>query len=384
MNRFFIMGIACLLSAGLFLACSDMRYDISDGFDKDITLFDEEISVPIGSIGPITVESLLLQSSIGKTLSAFMTVKEDGSFQLESTNNLFAINVHRMEKEAGDVSKPFTYKAGDRSTSVSGIVSMLGFLGLKPLEQNVTILATNPLTSTVPFRATFGLVCKNASSEVSYSTSSPLELNLASYSTTPYSIHGINLPTNVMDLVSEISLKSLEMDIPDHPVDKINDDTKGDVFAFSSKHICKLGVGATFSLPYKYTLKDTIAIGKYQLSECDATIELENSLPLAVTINSIKVLKNVETEEVDENISITPNITIAGGSPDAPGVTNLKLHVAAESGTIPDLHGVLIDLVVKGQQGCEGVVLSGKQGLYVKSSSAKVSGGITIPLNKTE
>jgi hypothetical protein len=187
-----------------------------------------------------------------------------------------------------------------------------------------------------------------------------------------------------MDLVSEISLKSLEMDIPDHPVDKINDDTKGDVFAFSSKHICKLGVGATFSLPYKYTIKDTIAIGKYQLSECDATIELENSLPLAVTINSIKVLKNVETEEVDDNITITPNITIAGGSPDAPGVTNLKLHVAAESGTIPDLHGVLIDLVVKGQQGCEGVVLSGKQGLYVKSSSAKVSGGITIPLNKTE
>ena len=381
MKRILILGIVALIATGVLTACSDMRYDISDGFDKDITLFAEEISVPIGSIGPITVESLLLQSTIGKTLAAFITVKEDGSFQLESSNNVFSINVHRMEKEAGDVSHPFTYKAGDRSASVSGIVSMLGFLGLKALEQNVTILAANPLSEQVPFRSTFGLVCKNAASEVSYSTSAPLELNLASRTTTPYSIHGFNLPVEVRDLVSEVSLKSLEMDMPDHPVDKINDDTLGDVFAFSSKHICKLGVGETFSLPYKHTLKDTIAIGKYQLSECDATIVLENTLPLAVTIKSVKVLKNVETGEVDENITVTPDITIAGGSPDAPGVTNLKLHVAAETGAIPDLHGILIDLVVKAQPGCELVPLSGKQGLYVKSSSAKISGGITIPLN---
>ena len=380
MKRFIMMGIACVLSAGLFLGCSDMRYDTSEGFDKDITLFADEISVPIGSIGPITVESLLLQSSIGKMLSAFMTVKDDGSFQLETPNDIFSINVNRMEREAADVSKPFTFKGGDQTANVSGVASMLSFLGLKALEQNVTIMATNPLRVQVPFRATFELNCKNASYEVSYSTSSPLELNLASRTTEAYSIHGFTLPENVRDLVSEISLKSLEMDMPDHPVDKINDDTLGDVFAFSSKHTCKIGVGETFSFPYKHKLKDTIAIGKYQLSEADATIELENTLPLAVTINSIKVYKDIEKEEVDDNITITPEITIAGGSPAAPGVTNLKLHIAAKTGTIPDLHGILIDLVVKAQPGCEGVVLSGKQGLFVKSSSAKVSGGITIPI----
>lgn len=376
MKRFIMMGIACVLSAGLFQGCSDMRYDTSEGFDKDITLFAEEISVPVGSIGPITVESLLMQSSIGKMLSAFMTVKEDGSFELSTTNKLFSINVHRLEKEAGDVSNPFTYKAGDRSASVSGVVSMLGLMGLKTLEQNVTIMATNPLGSKVPFRATFGLTCGT-----SYSKSTPLDLSLAGMSTAPYAIHEFALPVEIRDVVTEVSLKSLEMDMPEHPVDKIYDDTQGDVFAFSSKHTCKLGVGETFSLPYKHTLKDTIAIGKYQLSACDATIELENTLPLAVTINSIQVLKNVETDEVDDNITITPDITIAGGSPSAPGVTNLKLHVAAKTGTIPDIHGLKIDLVVKAQPGSEGVVLSGKQGLYVKSSSAKVSGGITIPLN---
>ena len=114
MKRFIVGSIACLLSAGLFLACSDMRYDISEGFDKDFTLFEEEISVPIGSIGPITVESLLLESSIGQTLSSFITINEDGSFQLDTKGDLFAINVHRLEKEAGDVSQPFTYKAGAR------------------------------------------------------------------------------------------------------------------------------------------------------------------------------------------------------------------------------------------------------------------------------
>lgn len=381
MKRFIKTGIACLLSAGLFLGCSDMRYDTSEGFDKDITLFAEEISVPIGSIGPITVESLLLQSTIGKALSSFMTVKEDGSFELETSNPLFSINVHRMEKEAGDVSNPFTYKAGDRSAIVSGVASMLSFMGLKALEQNVTIMAANPLWSQVPFRATFGLTCKNSASEVSYSTSTPLALNLASRTTTPYAIHRFSLPVEVRDVVSEISLKSLEMDMPDHPADKINDDTLGDVFSFTGKHTFKLGVGESFNLPYTHTLKDTIAIGKYQLSAFDAAIELQNTLPLAVTINSIQVLKNVETEEVDENITITQDITIAGGSPAAPGVTNLKLHIAAKTGTIPDIHGLKIDLVAKAQPGCEGIVLSGKQGLYVKSSSAKVSGGITIPLN---
>lgn len=40
-------------AAFLLFGCSGSRYDISDGFNKDITLFSDEISVPVGSIGPV-------------------------------------------------------------------------------------------------------------------------------------------------------------------------------------------------------------------------------------------------------------------------------------------------------------------------------------------
>lgn len=381
MKRFFTMGVACLLSAGLFLACSDMRYDISEGFDKDITLFAEEISVPIGSIGPITVESLLLKSEIGQSLAEFLSVQEDGSFQLESKTQIFAINVHRLEKEAGDVSEAFTYKGGDQRASISGIVSMLGLLDLQPLEQAVELTATNPLTLSVPFRTTFGVSSKNAG----YSTSTPLDIKLSSYRYEPYSIYKFALPASVHDMAGDISLKSLELDLPAHPVNRIANDTRGDVFSFVCKHTCKIGTSEKFNFSQEVFIEDAkLEIGKYQLSECDVNIVLENTLPLSATINGVEVLKSVEPEVVDENITVTPGITIAGGSPEAPGVTNLKLHIAAKTGTIPDLHAIQIDLLIKTQPGCEDVPLSGKQGLYVKSSSAKLSGGITIPLNKTE
>ena len=41
-----------LLFLPLALACSRKAYDVSDGFNTDLTLFENEISVPVGSVGP--------------------------------------------------------------------------------------------------------------------------------------------------------------------------------------------------------------------------------------------------------------------------------------------------------------------------------------------
>ena len=88
-----------------------------------------------------------------------------------------------------------------------------------------------------------------------------------------------------------------------------------------------------------------------------------------------------EDEIPQYNITVSAPIVIAGGSPDKPGITDLKLQIAAKEGTIPDIHGIKIGLEATSQTGCDGVPLQGTQGIFIQSSSAKISGGITIPLN---
>jgi len=373
------------------VACSDERYDLSDGINKDITLFEEEISVPVGSIGPITVESTLLKSSLGETFAEFITVDDDGILLIESDNDLYSVNVHRIEAEQDDVSSAFTYEAGDQSTGVYGIAYLLGMLGLQCLEQHMDFYASNPLKVDVPVRTNLVLTCYNQDYEPVYDSSAALSDNLKKRQSDPYVIYSVDLPADVRDVPEYIGFEALELDMPANPVSRISDDTRSDIFKFYCRHSCKIGVSDNFSFPQEVNIEDAgLEIGQYKLSKCDLSIVLENTLPLSVKIDSIRVLKPVpavgegeeEPEpECDDNIVISAPIVIAGGSPENPGVTELKLQIAAKEGTIPDIHGLRIGLEATSQTGCDGVPLAGTQGIYIQSSSAKISGGITIPLN---
>lgn len=156
-------------------------------------------------------------------------------------------------------------------------------------------------------------------------------------------------------------------------------------------------MGEAFSL----SLKDLspgefkLEIGKYRLKKCDISLDIENTLPLSANIGNVRVLKHKEPAEaskaeeeessgeeenpVDENIVVQADFTIDGGTPAHPAVTRITLSVEALEGTIPDLEGVLLDVNLKGQAGLEPIGLTTSQGILVKSSSAKLSGGITIP-----
>ena len=49
--------LGCLALLPLF-GCTDRAYDLSDGLNKEITLFQDEIYVPVGDVGPLTIQSL--------------------------------------------------------------------------------------------------------------------------------------------------------------------------------------------------------------------------------------------------------------------------------------------------------------------------------------
>ena len=44
----------CAIALFFAVACSQEAYDISSGIDKEITLFTDEVSVPLGDVGPLT------------------------------------------------------------------------------------------------------------------------------------------------------------------------------------------------------------------------------------------------------------------------------------------------------------------------------------------
>ena len=376
----------CFLSAGLLIACADMDYDISDGrLDREITLFEEEISVPIGSIGPITLGSLLLDSSIGQILGDYIQEDaRDGSYVLKSESTLFAANVYQLERETDDVEAPFTWEPGSVSGSVEGMAPLLGLLGLSALNQQLEIVVTNPLRDVVPVRATVGILCLDAAYSLSYMASEEASASLRRGSGRYNSLYSTELPAEVGDVVSSVTLTDLALDLPAHPADRIYDPLTSDLFEFRLNPSCRIGFSERFSLTQTVPVDDIgLEIGKYKLRRCEASVEIENTLPLSVTVRSVKALKRGENGYwvSDDNLTVTPGLTVAGGSTLSPGLSQLHLQVAAAEGAVPDIDRLEIELEASVPPECVGVPVTARQGLFVKSSFARIRGGVTIPEN---
>lgn len=371
-------------------ACSKKEYDLSDGLNKEMTLFGEEISIPIGSIGPLTLEyamgSIGKIEGLGSIVAEYIKEDPDGTLYLEDKGDIYRNNIYEIEKEMGDVSENRTWSAGDQSGYVGGMVGMLGFINIMPCSQSLTISASNPLRVDVPASCSAAVGCSGASG----STSIPLDAlnNVTLKKRTTEEIFSLSFPDDVSSTVSSITLSNLSLEMPANPTSKIADKT-GDLFlAFSYYYKCGITVGEKFSFPLTNisTGQINLPLSKYELKKCEVELELENTIPMSVTIDNVRVLKPRESKSdeavVDENITITSGITVAGGSPQKPATTNIKLTVEAASGVIPDIPELLLDLKLNAQPDLGIVPLSTKQGVYVKSSSAKLSGGITIGRNE--
>ena len=113
MKRYLILS---LIAFPLLWSCSNMDYDISEGFSKEVTLFEEEISVPIGNIGPFTISSTLGGVSkvpgIGGLIGEYIKESEDGSLVMENSGDIFKASVYELEKQIGNVSAPQVWDAG--------------------------------------------------------------------------------------------------------------------------------------------------------------------------------------------------------------------------------------------------------------------------------
>lgn len=377
-----------LLFLPLALACSRKAYDVSDGFNTDLTLFENEISVPVGSVGPFTLGLIMDKLSqiegIGSLLANYLKTGKDGALYLEDTGNIFSINVYELEKQLPDADTATSWNAGNRSAYIGGVFNMLGFLGLKVANQHLVITASNPLWASVQGSCSPMYKSPDYSAPIdgmdSFSLPESKTVELASQT----------LPDHLSSPVMSLELANLTLSLPANPVSRIYNNTGNLLFSFDYKYTASLAIGEAFILPLEdISLGDVnLAIGQFGLKQCQLSLELENTLPLQVKINDIVVYqpKASENEEavVDENIVIASDFTIAGGSLEHPSTTQLNVGIEALEGTIPDLREVHLNLSLAAQPDLGVVALSTKQGLYVKNASAKLSGGITIPIKNAE
>lgn len=387
--------IAFALAASALWACS-IEDKPSERINTEMRLFENEISVPIGSIGPLTMETIFGKikeiNGIGEVLGQVLSIADNGNIEFRNEGQILNINVYELEKEAGDVSAPFTWDAGYEHVTIGGPVAFLHFVGMGPVHQHLDIYASNPLSKNVPVKS-------NATAKAydsSYSPVAEMVLEQLSSFTLPRRstdelIASIDFTEGTGGAFSGLTFEFFSLDLPANPSSNIYNTSDNLFFAFNYKYSCSL---ASTGKEFEFKAVDgiingsTLPVGQFGLKQCEVSVVLENSLPIAAQIQNLKAYKrNPEVTDPDasdyyiedENIRIEPvTIDVAGGSVENPAQTVIRLKVAAEEGTIPDIPAVGAIITVHSQPGSEGALVSSKGGIYVKSSSAKISGGITI------
>lgn len=360
----------------LWGCASNSDYDLTDGVDPEMTLFSDEVVTPIGSIGPLTVKTIL-DSSIGKLLTSILKEGSDGLFYLEEEKEIGGIDAYELAWRHADSKEPFAWNPGTMSGYVSA-ASLLTMFGLSLTNQQLIVQATNPFDQAI----TLHTEANASTADQSYSQSIPLpDFSLKnSYGKT--TIAQFEIPSTVGQSINSVSLKDLSVDIPAEPGTRISSSSQPRI-AFSFQYKTNIALGEKLNFPFALpTVKVSVDLKKYQIHKCQLVLEVQNTLPLSVTVNSIQVLtptgKEGEDPVVAENVTVTSGFTLAGGSLEAPVSTPLNLVIESTNGTIPDIAGLKVSINLQSTPGLGTVPLSSKQGVFIKSSYVRLNGGITL------
>lgn len=375
----------CLL---LLAACENKAYDTEENLIKEVTLFEEEMSVPIGNAGPFTLELALQSKNLSTILGSALTTEEDGTIISTSSEQFYKINVYEIIAKTQDLSQPVSYPVSDKSFAPSGIANLFQSFGFNSVDQRLKVLVNNPLNKPYTLGGDLHIVCQDTKEYKNvYDQTFPLEEVTVerSYSNTP--LLDLELPDTVLFCPSTAELENWCFNLP-ADLDKEVRFTNNPEFVFDTQYSCHIAAGEKGEIPLamfgmsKVSIKFNLPVASYQLKEVEVSFELENTLPLQVSLADVKLMTG-EKPEVNEALQVTPEtLAIKGGSTETPGITPVTLNIKALEGTIPDITGMRVELSIKSAPGFADTRLSLKQGVSVRSASATLRGGITLGGNE--
>ena len=375
-----------LLFASAFLcaiSCYRDTYDTSRGIDKEITLFSEEISVPIGDIGPLSMGILLDGTGLRETINEYVKADEDGYFFVEKQDQVYQNFTMLFSMMIPDPTKPVDLPVGAYSKTIETLASALTPIGISLSGQSFSLLATNPLTEDISVSGKLTLKSE-AVDEI------PSEvIATEEFSNVPVAAGGekgilLQVVRSDEKAFYGCELENLTLHLPGSLMEK---DPMGGlgVIGLSYQYKSYLSLGETFSFPFSYTVDDlNLQLGQYKVNEATICTEVYNEIPVTLTLDSVEVLvekaqeDGTVTNEVYDNVSITPGLEIASGVKGMPTVSPLEIVIKAKEGTIPDISGLNINFTVGPPTGDGDTRLGLNQTLNFNNLRATVSGGITI------
>ncbi len=371
-RHFFIIS---LLTA--FSACQHSEYDTSRGIDKEITVFTDQVSLPLGDIGPLTPKSLL-GNGLPDMIKSFIQEDEQGYLVCQATGPLSSNYVAMISMGLPDPSSPADFSIPDNTGEIDANAGMLGALGFAVSPQIFTLQANNPLTEGVCVSGKLTILGEEDKTLATEEFSKvPMEASTSN--------EVFRLEKTDEDTFTKFKVENTVLHLPASILEK--DPLNGfGSFSLDYQYKAYIYLSADFPMPLNFDVDLNAPLGQFKVQEARICTEVSNEIPLSLEVSSVMILvKQLDEEGKEslvpyEDVSVTPGLTVASGCSGNPVISPLEMVIKAKEGTtIPDIAGLELELKLLAPAGVADKRINLNQSVSFNNLRATVSGGITIP-----
>lgn len=370
-------------AATLFVltACRHEEYDMTRGIDKEVTLFADEISLPVGDLGPLTPKMLLDKAGLGDMLTSLVKQDDDGYLIVEQKEGIYSNYAMMIAMGLDDQSKPATLPLGSFSKSTASAGATLRAMGLSFSPQVLRLYASNPLTEDISVSGKMTLCSCSGDAQKTLVSKDFSNTRVAAGSS---GSEFLMLEYAGDESVDECRMDELALHLPASIL------TKDPLSGFSPitldyhyKGYLSLGNDFPSSLPFSINDKD-LPLGQYRVKEAKICADVSSEIPITIELESVQLLSKQTDEDGQsstvtlENVSVTPGIRIVSGCTGHPATTPLEIVVKAQEGTIPDICGASLRIRILAPTGVSDKRIGMNQTVNINNLRATVSGGITV------
>ena len=365
------------------VACANLDYDTSKGIDKEMTLFTDEVSLPLGDVGPMTPKALLEKSGMGEMLKSFVKEDEEGYLVVENEGTVYSNPVLLIAYFLPDQTQAIDFPVNDYSGDLGTTSSTLSSFGLSPSPQVFTLLAGNPLTEEIAVSGRLTLSSQPEDGNPAETIVSQ-EFSRTKVAATSSAGEILRVERAGGKAFFGCRLDNLYLHLPGSMLEK---DSAGGFGSFSLAYQYKsyLTLSKDFPESIPFDIDKDIPLAQFKVKEARIRTEVSSEIPVTLEIENVGVLIKQTDEEglesivVSDDVSVTPGLRITSGCSGSPMVSPLEIVIKAHEGTIPDISGLRLSFSIKAPTGSGDNRLNMNQSISFNNLRATVSGGITIP-----
>lgn len=295
-----------------------MDYDISSGIDKEMTLFTDQVSLPLGDVGPLTPKSLLDKSGFGDMLKSFVKEDNEGYLVVEEEGPVYSNPVMLIALFLPDKTKPTDLPVNDFSGNLGTTASILANFGFSPSQQVFSLLAGNPLTEEISVSGRVTL-SSSPEDESPAETIVSQEFSRAKVAATAQDSEILRVERPGGKAFYDIQLDKLVLHLPGSMLEK---DPSGGLGSFSLAYRYKSYLALTSDFPESipFDINDiNLPLAQYKVKEARIRTDVSSEIPLTLEVASVEVLvkqsdeEGVESTVASEDVSVTPGLRINSG-----------------------------------------------------------------------